>query len=97
MNVIDFIFQLLHICNHPTLFVLTSLCLPYTPYVNCAHLFTDYENTSGDYTEFSFDYAHNFDDYVNTFNDQANTIVDSIDTLDISSVDFYIPNPILLQ
>jgi hypothetical protein len=97
MNVTYFIFRLLHICNLLTLFVLTPLCLPCTPFVNCVHLFADYENTSGDYTNFSVDCAHNFDDYANVPNDWANTTVDSANTFDISSLDLSIPNPTLLQ
>jgi hypothetical protein len=61
MNVVDFIFWILHIRNLPTLFVLIPLCLPCTPSTENAHLSTDYENTYGDCTNFSVDYAHNFD------------------------------------
>jgi len=82
--------------NHITLFILTPLCSPYTPFIDYAHLSSDYENTSGDYIEFSANYAHNFDDCVNTPNDRANIVVDSTDMLDISFVDFSIPNLTLL-
>jgi hypothetical protein len=50
MNVANFIFWLLHIRNHRTLFVLTPLLLPCTHSINCAHLFVDYENTFDDCT-----------------------------------------------
>jgi hypothetical protein len=69
MNIADFIFQLLHIHNHPTFFVLIPLCSPYTPSINCAHLSTNYENTFGDYINFSTNYAHNSNDYANIPND----------------------------
>jgi hypothetical protein len=72
MNVTNFIFQLLHIRNLLTLFILIPLCSPCTPFADCAHLFDDYENISSDYANFSTNYAHNFDGY-------AKTIVDSID------------------
>jgi hypothetical protein len=90
MNVTNFIFQLLHICNHPTLCVLTPLRSPYTPSA-------DYENTSNDYTDFLVDCAHNSYDYANTPNDQAKIVVDSADMHEISYVDFCIPNFALLQ
>jgi hypothetical protein len=102
-NIVDFIFWLLHIRNLPTWYVLTPLRSPCTPFANYAHLFIDYDNTSSDYTDFftdcadfSINYAHNFYDYVNTPDDQANNVVDSTNTLDISSLDFYIPNHTLL-
>jgi hypothetical protein len=69
MNIVDFIFRLLHICNLLKLSILTPFCPPYTPFVDFAHLFIDYENTFGDCTIFSIDSAHNFDDYANTFGD----------------------------
>jgi hypothetical protein len=75
---------------------LTPLCSPHTPFANYAHFSIDYENTSGDCIDFSANYAHNFDDIVNTPNDQLNIVADSADTLDISFVDFCIPNPALL-
>ncbi len=96
MNVVDFVFRLLHIYNLPTSSVLIPLCSPYTPFDDYAHLFVDYENTSGDWTNFSTNYAHNYDDYANTFDDQMNNVVDSINTLDISFVDLCIPNLALL-
>jgi hypothetical protein len=97
MNVVGLIFQLLHICNLPTLFILIPLRSPCTPFASYAHLFTNYENTFGDYIDFSIDYAHNFDDCANTPNDWTNIIVDSTDMLDISSLNLYIPNLALLQ
>jgi hypothetical protein len=69
MNIANFILQLLHICNVFTLSVLTPLHLPYTPYVDCAHLCADCENTSSDYIDFSADYAHNSNDCVNALDD----------------------------
>ncbi len=72
MNVTDFIFSLFHIRNFLTLSTLIPLRSPYTPFVGCAHLFTDYENTYGDCTNFFadctnffVDCAHNSDDCVN--------------------------------
>jgi len=97
MNVIDFIFQLFHIHNHPTLSILTPFCSSCTPFVDCAHLSINYGNTSGDYINFSTDCAHNSDDYANTFDDWTNIVVDLANTPNISSIDFCIPNPALLQ
>jgi hypothetical protein len=76
MNIVDFIVQLLHICNRPTLSILIPFHSPYTPSVDYAHLSTNYENTSGECTDFFVNYAHNSDDYVNTPNDQANITID---------------------
>jgi hypothetical protein len=90
MNIIDFIFWLLHICNRPTLSVLTPLRSPCTTSIDYAHLSIDYGNTSGDYTNF-------FVDCANIPNDRNNIVIDSIDTPNISSIDFCIPNPTLLQ
>jgi hypothetical protein len=89
-------FWLLHIQNCLTFSVLIPLRSPCTPFANCAHLSVDCENTSNDYTDYFANYAHNINDYANTLDDQANTIVDLTDTLDISSIDFCIPNPALL-
>jgi len=97
VNVADFIFWLLHIRNLLTLSLLTPLCLPCTPFVDCAHLSTDCDNTYGDYTNFFVDCAHNSDDCANTLNDWVNTAIDSTDTLDISSLHLCIPNCALLQ
>jgi len=69
MNVTYFIFWLFHIRNRPTFLILTPFYLPCAPSVDCAHLFANYENISGDYTNFFINYAHNSDDYVNTPND----------------------------
>jgi hypothetical protein len=69
MNVAKFMFQLLHICNLLTISILTPLHSPCMLSTNYAHLFVDYENTSGYYTDFFINYAHNFNDYANTFND----------------------------
>jgi len=69
MNVIDFIFQLFHIRNRPTLFVLAPLHSPYTPSINCAHLSTNFENTSSHYTNFFANYTHNSNGCVDTPND----------------------------
>jgi hypothetical protein len=90
MNVVDFIFRLLHIRKRSTLFILTPLRSPCTPFANYAHLSTDYGNTFSDCTNFSID-------CVNTPNDRKNIVVDSTDTLDISFVYFCIPNLALLQ
>jgi hypothetical protein len=76
MNVIDFIFQLLHIRNLLTLFVLTPLHSPYTPFV---------------------DYALNSNDYVNTLDDRVNIAVNLANIPNISSLNFCIPNPTLMQ
>ncbi len=62
MNIVDFIFQLFHIHNLPTLFVLTPVCLPCTPSIDYANLSTNFENTFGDCTDFFTNYAHNSDD-----------------------------------
>jgi hypothetical protein len=43
------------------------------------------------------DCAQNFDDCANTPNDLMNVVVDLVDMPNISYVDFYIPNPTLLQ
>jgi hypothetical protein len=69
MNIANFIFQLLHICNLLTLFVLTPFCSPYTPSNDYAHLFADYENTFGDYMDFFADCAHNYDNCANAPDD----------------------------
>jgi hypothetical protein len=97
MNVANFIFQLLHICNRPTLNVPTPLHSPCTPSIDYAHLSTNYENTFGNYTNFSIDYAHNFDDCANIPDDRENTTTDSVDMLNIPFVDFYISKPTLIQ
>jgi hypothetical protein len=70
MNVVDFIFRLLHICNHPTLSILIPFRSSCTLSINCAHLSIDYENTYGDYIDFFVDYAHNSNDCANTFNNE---------------------------
>jgi hypothetical protein len=97
MNVANFIFRLLHIHNCPTLSVLIPLHLPCTPFVDYAHSFLDCENTFSDCINFSTDCAHNFDDCANTPNDRMNTTTDLADRLDISFVNFCIPNLALLQ
>jgi hypothetical protein len=97
VNIANFIFWLFHICNLSTLSVLNPFRSPYTPFVDCAHLSVDYENTSANYTNLSIDYAHNFEDCVNTLDDRTNVVADSADTLDISSLNHYIPNPTLLK
>jgi hypothetical protein len=97
MNVTDFIFRLLHIYNLPTLFILTPLHFPCTPFTDCAHLSVNYKNTLGDSTDFSVDYAHNYNDCANIRDDRTNIVFDSVDTLDISSFNFCIPNLALLQ
>jgi len=53
MNATNFIFQLVHIHNLPTLIVLIPLCLPCTPFANYVHPSTNYENTFGDCIDFS--------------------------------------------
>jgi hypothetical protein len=90
MNIIDFIFWILHIHNRLTLSVLIPLRLPYTPSIN-------YENTSNDCTKFLVDHAHNSNDCASTPDDQMNIVANSSNMPDISSVDFYIPNLVLLQ
>jgi hypothetical protein len=90
MNVANFIFQLLHIHNLPTLYVLTPFCLPCTPFVDYAHLTTKCENTYGDCIDF-------FVNCANTHDDQTNTIIVLADTPNISSLDIYIPNLAPLQ
>jgi hypothetical protein len=97
MNVVDFAFQLLHIYNCPTLFVLIPLRSPCTPSIDNAHFFIDCENTFGDCTDFFVDCAHNFDDYANTLDNRTNNVVDSADMPNISSIDLCTPNPILIQ
>ncbi len=89
MNIIDFIFRLLHIRNLPTLSVLIPFRSPYTPSIDYAHLFADYENTSNDC-------ANLFVDCANTPNDWANTAIDLVDMFDILSLDLCIPNLALL-
>jgi hypothetical protein len=64
--------------------------LPCTPFVDCAHLFTNYGNIYGDYTNFFANYAHNSDDYVNTLDDSMNIITNSTNMFDISSLDLCI-------
>jgi hypothetical protein len=97
MNATDFIFRLLHIHNLPTLVVLIPPHLPCTPFVDYAHFSANYVNSFIDYENTSVDCANNFDDCDNTFDDWANTLVDLACTLNIPSLDFYIPNPSLLQ
>jgi hypothetical protein len=97
MNVINFIFRLLHIHNLPTLPILIPFHLPCTPSIDYAHLFTNCENTSSDCINFLNDYAHNSDDCVNTLDDLVNNVANLTDMSDISSLDLYIPNPTLLQ
>ncbi len=96
MNVANFIFRLLHICNLPTLVVLTPTHLPCTPSINYTHLSTYNDNTFVDCTNFYVDCANKYDDCVNMPNDWVKTIVDSIDTHDRSFSESYIPNPSLL-
>jgi hypothetical protein len=52
MNVADFIFRLLQICNLLTLFVLIPLHSPCTASIDCAHFSIDCESTYGDYIDF---------------------------------------------
>ncbi len=78
------------ICIDSTLFALT-------PSTNFAHSFVDYQNTSNDCINFSIDCAHNSDDCANIPNDRTNIVVDLANTLNILSLDLYIPNPSLLQ
>jgi len=52
MNMVDFIFRLLHIRIHFILSVLTPLGFPYTCFANYAHLSIDCENTYGECTCF---------------------------------------------
>jgi hypothetical protein len=89
MNVANFIFQLLYIYNLPTLFVLIPLRSPCTPFADCAHLSTNYENTFGDYIDVSTNSTHNSDDCVNT-------PINLTNMPNISSLDLYIPNPTIL-
>jgi hypothetical protein len=97
MNMIDFIFRLFHIRIRLILFILIPLRLPYTCSANYAHLSIDCENTSGECTYFFANFAHNFDDCANIPYNWMNIAIDSANTLDISYVDFYMPNFVLLQ
>ncbi len=97
MNVTNFIFWLRHTYNLPTLPILTPPCSPYTPFVNCAHLSANYDNTSTNCIDFSTHCANNFDDCANILNDWVNIVTDLTNILDISSLDFCIPNPSLFQ
>jgi hypothetical protein len=105
MNVANFIFRLLYITNLLSLDVLSDPPRsPCTPFVDCAHLSTDYvnscsdyDNTFVDYINFSINYDNKYDDCVNTLNDWVNTIIDSADIPNISSLNLYIPNPSFLQ
>jgi len=97
INITNFIFQLLHIHNTPTFYVLTPLRSHYTPFAKYAHFSIDYENTYSDCIDFFTNYAHNFDDCVNTPDDWANIATDLTNTPSISSIDFCIQNPTLLQ
>ncbi len=45
----------------------------------------------------SVDYAHNFNDCANILDDQMNTPIDSTNMSDISSLNLYILNPVVLQ
>ncbi len=64
MNIADFIFRLLHICNLPTL-VVTPTHLPCTPFANYTHLLAYYDNTFVDCTNFYVECANKYDDCVN--------------------------------
>jgi hypothetical protein len=96
MNITNFIIRLIHILNRPTLFVLTPLCSPSTPFANYAHIFADCENTVGENTDFFVKCAHNSDDYVNTPNGRTNIAINLADIPNMSSIDFCIPNLALL-
>jgi len=91
MNVLDFIFSLVHILNLPTLTTLIPFHLPYMPFVDCAHLFVDYVNSCFDYGNTSIDYIDFSIDCVNKSNDYANTSTNSVNTFDRSSSNLYIP------
>jgi hypothetical protein len=93
MNIAYFIFQLFHIRNLLTLYILTPLHSPCTSSTDYAHLSTDYNNTFDDYTNFSIDCAQIFYDCVNTPNDRANIVVDLADMPNMSFLNLYIPNP----
>jgi hypothetical protein len=69
MDVIDLIFQLLHIFNLPSLVILTPLRSPYTPSVDYVHFFVDYDNTSINYTDFLTNRGNTYVDYSNTLED----------------------------
>jgi hypothetical protein len=68
MNVIDFIFKLLHIANISLLIILTLPCSPYIP-ADYAHSFVDCDHIYLDYTNFFTNYANKYDDCVNTPDD----------------------------
>ncbi len=76
MNAIDFIFQLFHIPNLLTLVVLTPPHLPYTPFIDCAHLsancvnsFIDCDDTFINCIVQPLNYASKFNGCTNTPND----------------------------
>jgi hypothetical protein len=94
MDVIDLIFQLLHIFNLPSLVILTPPHSPYTPSIDYVHFFVnrvnsyvDCDNTSTNYTDFFTDCGNTYVNYSNTPKDWVNIIVDSTETLEISSLD----------
>jgi hypothetical protein len=95
MNVVDFIFQLLHIHNLCTLIVLTPFHSPCTPSTNnCAHLFIDYVNSSIDCINTYVDCINLFAERGNKSDDCANTFVNTLERL---SLHLCIPNPSFLQ
>jgi hypothetical protein len=76
MDVIDFIFQLLHIINLLRLIVLTpphSPCIPFADYAHsstdCVNSSIDCDHTFVDCTNFSIDYANKSDDCANTLDE----------------------------
>jgi hypothetical protein len=76
MNVTNFIFQLLHICNLPTLSILSPFRSPCTPFADCAHLFPIYENTTSYYMDSSTDLADTLDiSSINFLHPKSRTIV----------------------
>ncbi len=89
MNATNFIFQLLHMDNLPTLVVLTPPHSPYKLFGDNTHLFVNYVNSSIDCTTF-------FTNYVKKYYDCANNSTDLANTHDKSSSNLYIPNPSLL-
>jgi hypothetical protein len=96
MNTTNFIFQLLHIHNLPTLIVLIPLHSPCTPSIDFTHVFVDYVNSFYDCDNIHANCTNFYANCANKSNDCANTFVDLTNTHDRSSSNFYIPNPSLM-
>jgi hypothetical protein len=78
MNVVNFIFQLLHILNFLTLVVLIPPCLPYTPSINCAHLHVYCVNSSADCDNTFAKCTKKFDAYANLYKRQIYCLVNNV-------------------